>query len=91
MLEIMPAHPEAKPELAKGVIGRVAVSSVEQDSLRIATAKNPVEYTANYIIEDELERVVRSLPKEVDGFLQAYTRAREYVVASYFFGAHSWN
>ena len=87
----MPAHPEAKPEIADDVVGNVASSSVEQKCLRIASAINAVEYTADQIVEDELSAVAKQLPVEVEAFLKKYTSVHEYIVAAYFFGSNSWN
>lgn len=90
MLELMPAPPDAKPELAKDVNGSISGEHAV-GAMALLVVENYVEYEADLVVEQEMEQVISELPEEVEVFMQAYSKARDYVVAAHYFGMHNWN
>ncbi len=97
MLELMPAQPGAKPELAEGVDGNIDGLSPSGE-LAIVVLANSVEYTADFIVETEMDVLSKEFVAEVEVFMIGYssfreyiTKARAYSTAAQTFGMHSWN
>ena len=90
MLELMPAPLGAKPELAQDVDGNFADEN-RVGKMAFIIVENSIEYDADLVVEQEMERVYEEFPVEVDAFLEAYSKAREYSIATHIFGLYSWN
>ena len=97
MLELMPAPPGAKPELAEGVEGNIDGLSPSGE-LSIVIIANTVEYKANSIVEAEMNVICKEFVTEVEVFMEGCSRFREYkakvqeyAIAAQTYGLHSWN